>query len=205
MHKDNNKLRTIFLEGIIIFLPLSLTILLIIQSSKIIYHLFSFVFKFLPVAYRDHVFIRSGTVLLAIISLILLILLIGLLIKTWLGKALEKIIDGMIEKIPFFNAIYKALKQFFQIFLDPKSNHFYKVVMVEYPRKGCWSMGFLTNSDGGKYITSSSEEMCTVFVPSTPNPSTGFLIMVPVHDIIVLEMSVETALKFLMSGGILGK
>ncbi len=205
MHRVRNKIRNIFLEGIIIFLPLSITVLLIFQTSKFIYHLFSFAFRFLPSPYRTHYLIRVGTVILAIISLFVIIFFIGLIIKTWVGKALEKLIDSIIEKIPFFNSIYKAFKQFFQIFLDPTTNHFYKVVMVEYPRKDCWSMAFLTSSAGAQYITTTSESLCTVFVPSTPNPSTGFLAVVPVKDTIVLEMSVEDALKFLMSGGILKK
>ena len=107
-----------------------------------------------------------------------------------------------VYKVPFISSVYSLLKQIFETFLSGKSNAFKKVVLLEYPRKGIWILGFVSADTEGEVREILGREMVNVFIPTTPNPTSGFLIFVPREDVVELDMGVEEGIKFVISGGI---
>ncbi|HQD40060.1 MAG TPA: DUF502 domain-containing protein, partial [Bacillota bacterium] len=112
-------------------------------------------------------------------------------------------LEKMIGKVPVMNSVYSALKQVVDAFSPDQTNAFQRVAMVEYPRKGTWSIGFVTGISSGEVQRKTEHEVLNIFIPTTPNPTSGFLIFVPKQDVIFLEMSVEDGLKLIISGGVI--
>ncbi len=187
------KLRNYFFTGIIVLIPLGftlyLTIFLISISSKLVPHDIN------PNNYLP--FSIPG---LEIIVSILFITLIGGLSLSFIGKKILNFINDLLKKIPFLRTIYSAIGQMTETFTDRKKSK-KSFVLVEYPRKGSWAVGFATKDNKGEITKKTNRKLVNVFVPTTPNPTSGFLLMFPKDEIIYLDMSFEEASKFIVSAG----
>ena len=131
---------------------------------------------------------------------IVLITFVGGLSFSFLGKRILKLIDDLFKKIPFLRTIYSAILQMTETFSN-KDNDKKSVVLIEYPRKGVWAVGFATKENKGEMAQKTNKKLINVFVPTTPNPTSGFLLMFPIEDVIYLDMTFEEASKFIVSAG----
>ncbi|MES2696540.1 MAG: DUF502 domain-containing protein [Verrucomicrobiota bacterium] len=139
--------------------------------------------------------------LVATVVVVLLVTVLGFLSSYVFGKYFLSIGERAIQRIPGIGAVYNSVKQIVSTFGTQNKSLFNKVVLVEFPRKGVWSLGFLTNKDQGEPQTIAGTDTWTVFVPTTPNPTSGFLLMLPRHEVVELEMSVGDGMKMILSGG----
>lgn len=138
----------------------------------------------------------------SVLVLVTMIYVIGLVGSNVLGRQLLALVDRMLRTIPVVKGIYGATRQFLDTF-STDGRAFSKVVLMEYPRKGLWTMGLLTNDTRGEVPAKTGVDLVSVFVPTTPNPTSGWLLFVPKEDVIELEMSVDDAFKMIISGGVL--
>lgn len=194
----------IFLTGLAVILPLLVTIF-------IIRAIFRFIDSFLG-PYVGPLLIRMGLPLskeffipgLGAILAMTLIFLVGLVTTNYFGKKIWETGERLVEYIPGVRTVYLAVKQLIETFSVSEKAAFRKVALIEYPRKGIWALGFVTAKSVGEIEAHTrGEELTNVFVPTTPNPTSGFLLMIPARDLIELEMSVEDGIKFVVSAGIL--
>ena len=188
-----NKLKKIFIAGILALLPL-------VVSLYLIYFLFITLDNFLgfflqAITGRD---LPGAGFLLSI----LLVFLIGLLTTNLLGKKLISWGEYMVQQIPLIKGIYMSTRQIVDAFSNRDKDAFQKVVLLEYPRPGIYALGFVTGPARGEVQEKTGQTLINVFVPTTPNPTSGMLVMVPGQALIHLDMSVEDGLKVLISGGI---
>ena len=139
---------------------------------------------------------------IGVMMTILIIFFVGVLATNIFGRELVKLGEKIVEKIPVVRSIYTGTKQVAQTILDAEIETFSKVVMLEFPRKGLWALGFITCENKGEIQYKTGEKILNVFVPTTPNPTSGFLVFVPKTQIIELNMTIEEGLKFAISGGI---
>ena len=136
-----------------------------------------------------------------IISLLLLTVFTGMVARNYVGRKVVNFGDRIVEGIPLINRVYSAIKQISQAFLASKREVFQKAVLFEYPRKGIYSIGFYTQDTRGAVQESIDNDVVSVFLPTTPNPTSGFLLFVPKSEIVELDLSIEEALKLIISGG----
>ena len=129
-------------------------------------------------------------------------IVIGMFAAGFVGRFFIRLGDWIVKKMPVISTVYSLLKQVFETFLSNKNQAFSQVVLLEYPRKGIWILGFVSTETGGEVKKIMNKEMLNVFIPTTPNPTSGFLIFVPKEDVVFLQMTVEEGLKFVISGGI---
>ena len=187
------RLRNYFLAGIVVLVPIGftlyLTIFLISISSKLV-----------PDDINPNNYLPFSIPGLEIIVSILFITLIGGLSLSFIGKKILNFINDLLKKIPFLRTIYSAIGQMTETFTDRKKSK-KSVVLVEYPRKGSWAVGFATKDNKGEITNKTNKKLVNVFVPTTPNPTSGFLLMFPKDEIIYLDMSFEEASKFIVSAG----
>ena len=140
---------------------------------------------------------------LGIIITLILIFIIGLVTKSYLGRKAVTLGEWIVDKIPFVSGIYKGVKQLVDAIFSGKHKSFRKAVLIEYPRKGLYSIAFVTGDSQGEVQEKTAEKHINLFVPTTPNPTSGFYIMIPENDVIALDMSVEEAFTLIISGGII--
>ena len=187
------KLRNYFFTGVVVLIPIAFTLyltkFLISVSSKLIPE------KLNPNTYLN--FVIPG---LEIILTIFFITIVGGLSLSFLGKKFLQLVDDMFRRIPILRTIYSAILQMTETF-SQKDNNKKSVVLVEYPKKGSWAVGFATKENKTEMSTKTNEELINVFIPTTPNPTSGFLIMFPKKDLIFLDMTFEEASKFIVSAG----
>lgn len=193
------KLRAYFFTGILVTAPVMITFYV---AYKVIMFTDMSVNRLLPPQFKPDNFLPFTIPGLGIIILVAVLILIGMFAAGFLGKFFLRLGEWILYKMPFISSIYSVLKQIFETFLSNKSNAFKRVVLLEYPRKGIWILGFVSTDTDGEVKSLLKEEMINVFIPTTPNPTSGFLIFVPKSDTIPLEMSVEAGIKFVISGGI---
>ena len=187
------RLRNYFITGAIVLIPIGITIyltLLIIRISSI----------FLPKKINPNNYLPFDVPGIEILITIILITLIGSLSLSFLGKKFLEIFNNILKKIPILRTIYSAVGQLTESFTQ-SSDSKKSVVLLEYPRKGIWVVGFSTKDNKGEIAKKTNEELVNVFVPTTPNPTSGFLLMVPKKDLIYLDMSFEEASRFIVSAG----
>ena len=186
-------LRNYFITGVVILIPIGFTLYLtkffIGISSGIIPQ------KFNPNSYLPYA-IPGIEILISVIF----ITIIGGLSLSFLGKRILKLIDDLFKRIPFLRTIYSAILQMTESFSN-KDNNKKSVVLIEYPRKGVWAVGFATKENKGEMADKTNKKLINVFVPTTPNPTSGFLIMFPIDEVIYLDMTFEEASKFIVSAG----
>ena len=138
---------------------------------------------------------------IATIAVLLLVTLLGFLSHYFFGRVMVRIIERSVQSVPGIGAIYNSVKQIVTTFGSGRKTLFNQVVLVQFPRQGCWTIGFLTNKLQGEPQARAGSEMWTVFVPTTPNPTSGFLVILPRQDIVELEMTVGDGMRMILSGG----
>ena len=187
------KIRNYFFTGIVVLVPIGLTIYL----SKFLMNTSS---KILPSQINPNYYLPFKIPGLEIIITIIFITIIGFISLSYLGKKFLQIIDNSFKRIPLLGTFWSAIKQMSQSFKD-SGNSSKSVVLVEYPRKGVWAVGFATKKNTGEIADKTNKELLNVFVPTTPNPTSGFLLMFPLEEVIYLNMTFEEASKFIVSAG----
>jgi uncharacterized membrane protein len=187
------KLRNYFITGAIVLIPIGITIYLTLFIIKISS-------KILPQKINPNNYLPFDIPGIEILITIILITLIGGLSLSFLGKKFLEIINNILKKIPILRTIYSAVGQMTKSFTQSSGTK-KSVVILEYPRKGIWVVGFVTKENTGEISKKTKEELANIFVPTTPNPTSGFLLMLPKNDLIYLDMSFEEASKFIVSAG----
>ena len=139
---------------------------------------------------------------IGLLIVFIMLTFIGFLTAGIIGRYIIKLGERIIARLPIIRSVYGALKQIFESVLKTSSKSFREVVLIEYPRKGIWAIGFITGDTKGEVQESSKDELVNVFLPTTPNPTSGFLLFVPRKDLRVLNMNVEEGIKMVISGGI---
>ncbi len=190
-------LRNWFLTGVLISLPLIITGYIVV----------------LVIDFFDNLVIRSifpDAVIsripgLGIIFSCIFMVLLGFIASNFLGKYILKISDRILNKIPLISPLYSTTKQIFDTLLSSKSKAFREVALIEYPRKGMWVLGFVTSENKGEIQKKTADDVINVFIPTTPNPTSGFLLFVPKQDLILLDMRPDAAMKLIVSGGVIDK
>tara|TARA_Y100000590_G_scaffold80396_1_gene89271 strand:- start:2346 stop:2969 length:624 start_codon:yes stop_codon:yes gene_type:complete len=187
------KLRNYFITGVVVLVPIGITLYLtkffVSISSKII-----------PYGINPNTYLPFAIPGLEIILSIIFITLIGGLSLSFIGKKILQIFNDLLKKIPILRTIYSAIGQMTET-LAPKSGSKKSVVLIEYPRKGSWAVGFATKDNKGEISKKTNTDLVNVFVPTTPNPTSGFLLMFPKSEVVYLDMSFEEASKFIVSAG----
>jgi uncharacterized membrane protein len=187
------KLRNYFITGIVVLVPIGITLYLtkffVSVSSKLIPS------EINPNSYLP--FLIPG---LEIVLAIIFITFIGYLSLSFIGKKILQLFNDLLKRIPILRTIYSAIGQMAET-LAPKRKSKKSVVLVEYPRKGSWAVGFATKDNKGEISKRTNQKLVNVFIPTTPNPTSGFLLMFPKEDIIYLDMNFEEASKFIVSAG----
>ena len=187
------KIRNYFFTGVVVLIPIGLTIYL----SKFLINTSS---KILPSQINPNYYLPFNIPGLEIIISIIFITIVGFISLSYLGKKFLQLIDSLFKKIPLLGTFWSAIKQMSQSFKESGSKS-KSVVLVEYPRKGVWAVGFATKENSGEIAEKTNQKLINVFVPTTPNPTSGFLLMFPKDDVIFLNMTFEEASKFIVSAG----
>ena len=187
------KLRNYFFTGVIVLVPIGFTLYL----SKF---LINFITKLVPSGLNPNTYLPYSIPGIEIILTIFFITIVGGLSLSFLGKKFLQIIDDLFKRIPILRTIYSAIGQMTDSFRNQDGNK-KSVVLVEYPRKGSWAVGFATKENTGEIKNKTNQNLVNVFVPTTPNPTSGFLLMIPKDDLIYLNMTFEEASKFIVSAG----
>ena len=193
------RLRTYFFAGILITAPVSLTIYL---AWLFISFVDERVFSVIPPQYNPETYLPFSIPGIGLLLALVGLTLIGALTAGILGRAAHALIEAILNRLPIIRSLYGAIKQIMETVLANKSAAFRECVLIEYPRKGMWTLGFITGTTRGEVQDLTEEEVINVFVPTTPNPTSGFLLFVPARDIIRLRMPIEDGLKLVVSGGI---
>ena len=187
------RIRNNFIAGIVVLIPIGITLYLTLAIIKVSS-------KILPKEINPNNYLPYNIPGIEIIIALILITLIGWLSLSLIGKKLLNIFDNILNKIPILRTIYSAFTQMLETFTKSKTSR-KNVVLVEYPRKGTWAVGFATNKNTGEIKNKIGQEVVNVFVPTTPNPTSGFLLMFPKEDVIYLDITFEQASKFIVSAG----
>ena len=187
------KLRNNFIAGVVVLIPIGITIYLTLFIVKISS-------KILPKELNPNHYLLYDIPGVEIIISIILITFIGWVSLSFIGKKLLEIFNNILKKIPILRTIYSAFEQMLDIFTKSEKNK-KNVVLVEYPRKGSWAVGFATKENKSEISSKSKQNLINVFVPTTPNPTSGFLLMFPKEEVIYLDMSFEEASRFIVSAG----
>ena len=188
------RLRNYFITGIVVLVPIGITLYL----TKFFVSISS---KLIPYDLNPNNYLPFAIPGLEIILSIIFITIIGGLSLSFIGKRILKFVNDLFKRIPILRTIYSAIGQMTQSFAPKKGNKKKSVVLIEYPRKGSWAVGFATKDNSGEISKKTNTNLVNVFVPTTPNPTSGFLLMFPKNEIIYLDMSFEEASKFIVSAG----
>ncbi len=194
-----SNLKKIFLTGLAVITPVGITLYIL----SFLIDLMDGLFDFIPTRYRPDELLQYHLPGLGIIVTVILIFICGLIVRSYFGKALVKIGENFVDRIPVVRSIYQAVKQVAESMLTDRNRSFKKAVLIEFPRRGLYSVGFVTGSPNGEIKEKvGAGEHTSVFVPTTPNPTSGFFMIVPRDELIFLEMSVEEAFTLIISAGI---
>lgn len=198
------RVRGYLLAGLLVWLPLGVTIVLL----RFAVELMDKSLGLIPLATREKLvipFLGINVTEIPGIGLaltVLILLITGLLTANLAGRKTVEYGEALLERIPLVRTVYSAVKNFAEIVLGPSSQSFKKVLLIEYPRKQLWSLAFQTSTDLGEIQHRSGQDVVCAFVPTTPNPTSGFIMMVPRVDVIELDMEVDEALKMIISLGV---
>ena len=187
------RLRNYFFTGVVVLIPIGFTLYL----SKFLINIST---KLIPYGLNPNTYLPFSIPGLEIIVTLIFITVVGSLSLSFLGKKFLQIIDDLFKRIPILRTIYSAIVQMTESFTKQEGNK-KSVVLVEYPRKGSWAVGFATKENKGEIKEKTNKELLNVFVPTTPNPTSGFLLMFPKDEVIYLDLTFEEASKFIVSAG----
>lgn len=190
-------LRRYLITGMLVWVPLGVTILVI----KLLVDLMDHSLVLLPPEYRPEVLLGFALPGIGALIVLLVVLTTGMLFANLFGRQILSGWESLLGRIPLVRSIYSAVKQLAETMFSDSGQSFRKVLLVEYPRKGLWTLAFQTGTDIGEAQEKTGEDVINIYVPTTPNPTSGFFIMVPKGDVIELEMSVDDGLKMILSMG----
>jgi uncharacterized membrane protein len=192
------QLRGWLVAGLLVWLPILATIVVI----RFILEIMDMTLLLLPAAWRPEqllgIYIPGLGLLLAVVVLIGT----GALMTNLFGRRLVDYAEGLLGRIPLIRSVYSGAKKVAQTLLQPTGKQFRKVVLVEYPRKGIWCLGFQTSSELGEVQHRTGAHVVAVFIPTTPNPTSGFIVLVPVEELVELDMTIDEAIRMVMSLGV---
>lgn len=192
------RLKGYFITGLLVLVPLYITL----YVFSLIVGFMEGVFDILPTALRPGTYLPVYVPGMGVAFTVALVLLVGLLTQNFLGKRLLGLSERLLARIPVLRIVYNGTKQFMETFFSKDSKGFRKVVLVEFPRKGVYSIGFVTGVSRGGLKDKTEAGAVSVFLPTTPNPTSGFFIVAPEEEVMYLDMKVEDAFKVIMTGGI---
>ncbi len=186
-------LKKIFTTGLITLLPLGITI-------YVFYFIFNFLDKLLGGIFEK--IFKFSVPGIGFAAGIILIFLVGFIASNLIGRKIISLWDALFQKIPLTRSIYSSAKQIIDAFTLQGKHAFQKVVLLEYPRKGLYVLGFVTGSSKGEVQEKTHESVVNIFIPTTPNPTSGMLILAPLKEVIEMEMTIEEGMKVIISGGL---
>ncbi len=197
------RIRNYFLTGLVVTAPIGITFAL---AMWVINWIDATVVPLIPDRYNPQVFLLEylGVHIpgFGLVAVFIGLTLIGFIAAVLGGRVLVRTGEKILNRMPVIRSVYGALKQIFETILESKSRSFREVVLVEYPRRGIWVIGFITGSTQGEVQNTIADDVVNIFVPTTPNPTSGFLLFVPRQDMVVLDMTIEEGIKMVVSGGI---
>ncbi len=193
------KIRAYFFTGVLVTAPVAITFYM---AYKIVMWIDRSVSQIIPPEWFSRYNIPVTVPGLGVVILIASMILIGMFAAGFVGRFFLHLGDWIVRKLPVISSVYSLLKQVFETFFSTKNQSFNKCVLLEYPRKGLWVIGFVSGETKGEVKKKVQDELLSVFVPTTPNPTSGFLIFVPQKDTLPLNMTVEEGLKYIISCGI---
>lgn len=197
LRRIKHHLRTYFLTGLLVVVPIGLSLFVL----KFVIGKLDEIIALIPPQLHPQTYIPFPIPGLSLIITITLIMVVGVVTTNIVGKKLVGIGEKIVDKIPLVRSIYLLAKQVLETMISKEKEGFKRVVMVEYPRKGVYSVGFVTGVARGEIQENTQKKILNVFVPTSPNPTSGFLLMVPEEETIPLVMDVEAAFKLILSGG----
>jgi len=192
------RLRAYFLAGVLVTAPIAITIYI---AWWFVSFIDGHIRPLIPAAYNPENYLPFSIPGIGVLTVLVVVTLIGTFTAGYVGRLVLGLGEGLVERMPVVRTVYGAVKQIFETVLAKKSNAFREVVMLQYPREGVWSLGFITGSAHPEVQRVSGEDMVNVFIPCAP-PTAGYLVMVPRREVTVLNITVEDGLKLVMSGGI---
>lgn len=192
-------LRSNFLAGLVVVAPIGITVWLIWTLTG---WMDSWVLPMIPDRWLPERYVGINLRGVGVLFFLLFTMLIGWLAKGWLGRSLLRTGEQIVAQMPIVRSIYGGLKQIAETILSQSEARFDRTCLIEYPRKGLWGIGFVAGPAKGELLRHTTEDLIAVFIPTTPNPTSGFLIYVPAKEVIFLEMSVEEAAKLVISAGL---
>ena len=192
-------LKKYIIAGLLVWLPFAATVVIV----KLLIDLLDKTILLLPPEWHPVALLGFSIPGFGIILALSILLLTGMLAANLFGRRFVEIWERLLNKIPLVRSIYSSIKQISNTIFDPSGKSFRKVVMLQYPRKGLWSIGFLTNDNVGDEMSAVDDRLVAVFIPTTPNPTSGFIIMTRNDEITELDMSVEEGFKFIISMGVI--
>jgi uncharacterized membrane protein len=198
-HRFMRRVRGYFLTGVLVTAPIAFTLWL---AWNVIVFVDEKVKQLIPDAYLLQFPAPFRVPGFGLVALFVALTLIGMLAAGLIGRTLIRIGEGIVERMPVLRSIYSASKQVIETVVGQNAQSFREVVLIEFPRKDCWTVGFLTGAAKGEIARVDKEGMVNVFVPTTPNPTSGYLVFVPRRDVRKLAMTVEDGIKLVVSGGI---
>lgn len=198
MKRHKAAFRRYFFAGLVVLVPIWFTLLVV----KFFVDIFDKSMSLLPTAYQPDNLLGFHLPGLGLVFAVVVVLLTGMLMTNFLGTKLVELGEKFVDRLPLVRSIYNAVKQVMRTVLSSSEESFRNVLLVEYPRKGLWSIAFQTGGNFDKASEQTGEEMVTIFIPTTPNPTSGYLMMVAKKDTIKLDISVDQALKMVISLGV---
>ncbi|MGJ8648816.1 MAG: DUF502 domain-containing protein [Opitutaceae bacterium] len=195
-------LRNAFITGVVVILPLGVTIIVInFLLERLGTPASNFFFWYLDPDWRDLPVVELMLKFISVAVVFLLITLLGYFSKFFIGKFMLNSIERLLNRVPLINTVYRTVKQIVDTFSQQEKAIFQEVVLIEYPRPRCYVLGFLTGSAKGETQAVTGEHILNIFVPTTPNPTSGFLLMLPESDVTRLTMTISDGMKVIISGG----
>jgi len=191
-------LRRYLVAGILVWLPIGITIVLL----RILIGLLDRSLVLIPARFQPEVLLGVAIPGLGLVLTLAVLLLTGVLAANFVGRSLVAFWERILERIPIVRSVYSASKNFAEIVFSDSDQSFKKVLLIEYPRKGLYGLAFQTSTDLGEIQSRTGEDVVCTFVPTTPNPTSGFIIIIPKKDVIELDMEVDEALKMIISLGV---
>ncbi len=191
------RLRNYFISGLLFWIPLGLSIVVIKFFLELVNNL-------IPEQYLPQILLEFSQSIpgSGVVWVLLIIMVTGVLVSNFIGRKLLEVWDKLLNKIPGFRGVYNALKQLSDTVFNPSGKSFKKALLVEYPRKDMWTIAFQTGDYHGEVEEKIGQEIVNIYVPTTPNPTSGFFIMLPKKDTVELNMSVDDAFKLIISTGV---
>jgi uncharacterized membrane protein len=190
-------LRRVLIAGLLVWVPLGVTILVV----RLLINWLDGSLLLLPEAYRPEKLLGFAIPGLGVVLSFLVVLITGMIVANIFGRQLIRAWERLLSRIPLVRSVYSGVKQLAETMFTDSGRSFRKVLLVEWPRQGLWTIAFLTGTDVGEAQRKTGSDVINIYVPTTPNPTGGYFVMVPRKDVIELEMSVDEGLKMLMSMG----